>query len=265
MFEHTYYWIFGESLVALGVVSLVSLGLTFEAGFWCGQHNARRKPDRDGVSVISASMMALLSITLGMTISYAQERYESRRGFMVQEANAIGTAWLRANLIGGDEGPAIGKKIEELARLELAATVVNASEPDAVLADRRGVLQDQIWALAQTRVRRDPSYPATVTMSAINDMFDSELTERFEFEGRVPLTLSCMLLGGAILAIGAMGYQFGLTGSRHPLLVSLLLVMWTGGMVLTVDLSRPRAGSIHIDPTPLLWTIKGFGPPSPAY
>jgi hypothetical protein len=61
-----------------------------------------------------------------------------------------------------------------------------------------------------------------------------------------------------------MGYQFGLTGARHPILVSLVLVMWTGAMVLIIDLNRPRLGAIRVDPGPLLWTIQGFTAPPPS-
>jgi hypothetical protein len=72
-----------------------------------------------------------------------------------------------------------------------------------------------------------------------------------------------MLLCGALLAMGAMGYQFGLSGARHPVLVSLLLAMWTGGMALIMDLNQPRLGSIRVDPAPLVWTIQDFGGSSP--
>ena len=114
-------------------------------------------------------------------------------------------------------------------------------------------------------MQRQPSPVTTAMMTALNEMFDAELAERFAFDSRVPLTLSWMLICGALLAIGAMGYQFGLTGDRHPLLVSLMLVMWTGGMVLIADLNRPRLGAIRVDPAPLVWTIQGFTAPSPPH
>jgi hypothetical protein len=74
-----------------------------------------------------------------------------------------------------------------------------------------------------------------------------------------------MLLCGSLLAVGAMGYQFGLTEARHPVLVALLLAMWAGAMVLIVDLSRPRLGAIRVDPAPLIWTIQGFATASPPH
>ena len=65
--------------------------------------------------------------------------------------------------------------------------------------------------------------------------------------------------------IAALGYQLGLVGARYPILVSLLLLMWTGALTLIVDLNRPRLGSIHVDPAPLIWTIESFTPSSPSH
>jgi hypothetical protein len=102
-------------------------------------------------------------------------------------------------------------------------------------------------------------------ITALIEMSDEALAQRFAFDSRVPPTLTWMLLLGALLAMGAMGYQFGLAGARHPVLVSLLLAMWTGGMALIMDLNQPRLGSIRVDPAPLVWTIQGFAAPSPTH
>jgi len=69
-----------------------------------------------------------------------------------------------------------------------------------------------------------------------------------------------MLLIGAVLAIGALGFQIGVTGPRPLVLLGLMLLMWTGGLLLIVDLNRPRIGLVRVDPAPLVWTIQGFGP-----
>jgi hypothetical protein len=267
MLERAYVWLIGENLLVFGGLAFALLSLACEAGFRLGGRRARRCPNREheGVGTITASMMVLLSFTLGLAVSYAQDRAETRRGLVVVEANAIGTAWLWAKVVAGDEGPAIAKLVEELAKVELAFAVARSTEPEAEMIARREVLQDQISGLAQTVARRDPTRVTTTMITALNAMFDAALAQRFAFDNRVPPTLSWMLLCGSLLAIGAMGYQFGLTGARYPVLVSLLLVMWTGGMVLVVDLNRPRLGSMRVDPAPLVWTIQGFGTPSPPH
>jgi hypothetical protein len=267
MFERAYIGLAGENLLVFSGLAFALLTVACEAGFRLGGRRARRRPnrehEREGVGTITAAMLGLLSFTLGLTIGYAQNRAEARRGLVVQEANAIGTAWLRAKLVSSEEGSAIAKLIEELAKVELAFTVAGSTEPEAELIARREALQDQIWGLVQAVARRNPTPVTNALITALNEMFDSALAQRFAFDGRVPPTLSWMLLCGALLAIGAMGYQFGLTGARHLVLVSLLLVMWTGGMTLILDLNRPRLGTTRVDPAPLVWTIQGFAAPSP--
>ena len=193
MVERAYIWLVGENLLVLGGLTLALLGVACEAGFRLGGRRVRRRPyrehEREGVGTITASMLGLLSFTLGLTIGYAQNRAEARRGFVVQEANAIGTAWLRAKLVSGEEGPAIAELIEELAKVELAFTVAGPTESEAGLATRRGALQDRIWGLVQTVARRDPTPITTAMITAINEMFDSELAQRFAFDSRVTSTL----------------------------------------------------------------------------
>jgi hypothetical protein len=267
MLERAFIWVGGGNLLIFGGMTFALLSLACEAGFRAGGRRARRRAnrehDREGVGTITAGMMGLLSFALGLTIGYAQDRAEARRGLVVSEANAIGTAWLRAKLVRSDEGTAIAALIEDLARVDLAYISAQSTEAEAGLIAQRAALQDQIWGLAQTVARADPTSITTAMVTALNEMFDSALAQRFAFDSRVPPTLSWMLLCGALLAIGAMGYQFGLIGARHPLLVALLLVMWTGALVLILDLNRPRLGLIRVDPAPLIWTIQGFTAPSP--
>ncbi|HEY0184275.1 MAG TPA: hypothetical protein VGC09_15805, partial [Rhodopila sp.] len=177
------------------------------------------------------------------------------------EANAISTAWLRSKLIAGDEGPAMTALIEQFARIELAYVSASSFDVEPGLIARQNDLQRQIWLTAQTITRQDRSAMMASLINALINMFDAAVSERFAFESRVPSDLSWMLLAGSLLAIGAMGYHFGASGTRHVVLTSLLLVMWAGGMVLIADLNRPRIGEIRVDPAPLRWAIQGFGPP----
>jgi hypothetical protein len=266
MLERAYVWLAGENLLLFVGLAFALLSAAYEAGFRLGGRQVRgsnRERAREGVGTITAAMLGLLSFTLGLTIGYAQDRAETRRGLVVHEANAISTAWQRAQLVSSPEGPAIAALIAELAKVELTFTTAGSTEPEARLLTQHETLENQIWGLARTVAKRDATPITTALTNALNEMSDAALAQRFAFDSRVPPTLSWMLLLGALLAMGALGYQFGLVGARHPVLVSLLLAMWTGGMALIMDLNQPRLGSIRVDPAPLIWTIQGFALPSP--
>jgi hypothetical protein len=144
-------------------------------GFQLGGHRARHHPngeyDRAGVGTITASMMGLMSFTLGLTIGYAQDRAETRRGLVVHEASAISSAWLRAKLVRGDEGRTIGELIEQFAKIELAFTVAQSTGPEAELLVQRQELKNRIWELMRTVMWDDPPPTSTALSNALSEMF----------------------------------------------------------------------------------------------
>jgi hypothetical protein len=251
-----------SSLVFFGLLVLVLLYSANEIGFLIGLWRARHRPahERDlaGIGTITAGMLGLLAFTLGLTINIAQARFEARRSLVIQEANSIRTAWLRSKLIPGDEGAAITALIETITKVELAYVSADSFDAEPELIARQTQLQTQIWDAVQVVAHRDPSWNTGALISAVIDMFNAARSERFAFESEVPADLSWMLMGGSLLAIGALGYHLGASGSRQLVLTSLLLVMWAGGMVLIADLNRPRIGAIRVDPAPMQWTIQDF-------
>jgi hypothetical protein len=262
MLEPTFDWLLNTHVLLFGLMCFLLLCLVAEVGFQLGGLSRRRHPCQEreltGVGTITAGMLGLLAFTLGITIGIAQNRYEARRDLVVQEANAIGTAWLRAHL-AGEEGPALAALIEDYARARLAYTTADTKASEPELIARTNALQTGIWAKAQAVAARAPTAVTATLINALNDMFDQSLAQRFAFESKMPPSLAWMLLIGSVLAIGAMGFQLGLAGTRQVLLVALLLLMWAGAMMLIVDMNRPRIGGIRVNPAPLLWTIQGFG------
>jgi hypothetical protein len=184
---------------------------------------------------------------------------------VVVEANAIGTAWLRAGLVRGAEGPELRRLLEEYARLRLDYMQAGPNaEREAALNRATAAAQAAIWAPAQAAALRDPTPVMAGVIASLNDTFDAALSQRYAFESRVPAHILWLLLGGSVLAVGAVGGQLGLGPQRHLVLSVLLMAMWTGGMLLIVDLNRPRQGQIRVDAAPMIWTLQGFGPPAAA-
>jgi hypothetical protein len=150
-------------------------------------------------------------------------------------------------------------KIEEYARLRLDFTTAPAGRDVSGLLSRGNALQNDIWRMAETVAHRSPNTITTSLINALNEMFDLAASQRFAYQSQVPRQLLRALFVGAVLTIGALGYQFGLGGRRPFILAALLLMMWSGGIVLILDLSEPRRGDIRVDAAPLEWTIQSFG------
>ncbi len=249
-------------LVATAVFLFLSLTLAVDVGYRLGRLAVNKHPaksgDTSGVSTLTAGMLGLLAFTLSLSINFAQNRYEARRELVLAEANAISTAWLRTKLIGGDEGPAIAAQIEDYAKARLDFTIAASDADVPPLVTRTNALRSDIWQTIRVVAHREPNPVTTALINALNDMFDYSASQRFAHESRVPAQLMMALYCGALLTMGALGYQFGLAGKRQVVVSSLLLLMWSGGMMLMLELSQPRMGDIRVEAEPLVWTIQGF-------
>ena len=136
------------SLWVVAIALLLVLVVASEAGFRLGERHARRGgvDDRQlaSTATLIGGMLAMLAFALGLTISFAENRYEGRRLLVVQEANTIGTAWLRARLVGADEGNAIAGLIEDYTRVRIEYTSAGLAGPVSDLIAKTGVLQTKM-------------------------------------------------------------------------------------------------------------------------
>jgi hypothetical protein len=250
-------------LAALFVLLLLLAAL--EIGVQIGKFVSRRRMPTDGekssVNFSTAGMMGLLAFLLGVSLSMASDRYQQRRDSVLAEANAIGTVWLRASVATGAEGVAMRRLLREYTETRIA--VVNGS-PEAAeterLIQRTNSLQSEIWRIASGVAERSPTPISGLLLSSLNDMIDLSLTNRRNFNSHVPPYILRLLLTVSIFAVGAVGYGFGLVGTRQPGLSILLLGAWTLAIVLIIDVDRPQAGQVRVSPEPLVWTLQGFGP-----
>lgn len=257
-----------RGMLPLGAFLLALLLLANELGFRIGRWRAiaRAEAVESTMGMLTTGMLGLLAFTLGLTISIAESRYEARRDLVVAEANAIGTAWLRAGLVRGPEGAEIRRELEDYARIRLDYTRAGPdAAAEAALNAGTSAAQARIWALGQAATLRDPSPVMAGLVAALNETFNAALAQRFAYESRAPSHIQWLLLVGSLLSVGAIGLQLGLGPQRHLVLSVLLMVMWTGGMLLIIDLNRPRQGNVRVDPAPLVWTLQGFtGSAAPA-
>ena len=248
-----------------GLFVLLLLLLALEVGVQLGKFTARRHAPTDSekssVNFATAGMMGLLAFLLGVSLSMASDRYQQRRDSVLAEANAIGTAWLRATVATGAEGEAMQRLLRDYAETRIAV-VRGSSDPAEVdrLNQRTNSIQNELWQMARTVAERSPTPISGLLLSSLNEMIDLSLTNRRNFTSHVPAYVLRLLLTVSVFAVGAVGYGFGLVGSRQPGLSVLLLGVWTLAIVLIIDIDRPQSGQVRISPAPLVWTLQGFGP-----
>ena len=170
------------SLFAFAVLLWVAQMLAHEAGYWFGSRRRARGGEvhAEGVAVVVGGMLSLLAFVLALTLSFANSRFSERVEGTLAEANAIGTAWLRAEAIGHVRGPEIARLLEEYTQVR-RDYVSEGKDRAAIdeLNQRTNALQSKIWGHMAAIVREQPNPVSTSLMTALNDAFDQATAERF--------------------------------------------------------------------------------------
>jgi hypothetical protein len=246
------------SLPGFAAVLFLLQLLAKELGYALGRRGGRGDAPTEGVGVVVTSMLGLLAFVLGLTLAYANTRFQERRQVTLTEAQSIGTSWLRAHAVGQSQGLKIAGLLEEYARIRLDFIRMPPEVELAKVNERTDALQAEIWSYLGNLVqdRRDPV--ASSLLTSLNETFDLATAQRHAFDSGPAAQLVVLLLAMTLASMGGLGYQFGLRGRPLRTMTLLLLGMWTAVLVLIIDLGAPRVGGIRTDAGPLLWTIESF-------
>ena len=256
----------GLSIPAIVVLFAVVSLVCYEVGFRLGRWWQDREPgEQEGpTGVIVGGLLGLMAFLLAITMGMASERFDTRRGLVMEEANAIRAAYLQADYLP----PASGDELKVLLA-EYAPRRIASNDRTVVMEDIQAgqVLRDRMWDI-QAAVAQS-GYSADL-MSALGDTLTEVATvaERREIAGlhaRVPETILWVLLIGSALSVGMLGYSAGLT-RRRSFMTAVILILALGAVTaLVIDLDRPQDGFLRVSQLPLVdvrqW-IEGQAPAS---
>jgi hypothetical protein len=214
----------------------------------------RRRVHKEGShtevpSTVIGAVFALLGLLIAFTFSGAYSRFDIRRQLIVQETNAIGTAYLRLDLLPASSQASLREKFRAYAacRASFFEKLTNASETRNEL-DRAGALQKEIWTQAVAE-SADPQYQSArlLLLPALNDMIDIMTTRTVAVQTHPPLLIWAMLFSISIACAGLTGYRAGVSG--HPGYMYNILLALTTSCVLyvTLDIEYPRFGLVRLD------------------
>ena len=238
-------------------VSLLALALLFgmlallELGRRIGIRRMAQEIEgaRAGVGAVEGAIFALLGLLIAFTFSGAASRFDSRRQLIVEETNAIGTAYLRIDLLPPNSQLALR---EAFRRYVDARRDVYRKLPDIPAAKeelaRSTALQGEIWTQAVTACRAEGAQSATMLLlPALNQMFDITTTRTMATQMHPPTIIYVMLAVLALASSLLAGY--GMAGGKTRSWIHIIgfaaIVAVT--MYVILDLEYPRLGLIHVD------------------
>jgi hypothetical protein len=220
---------------------------------------------KEPFGVLQAALLGVVGLILAFGLSLAVTRYENRRDAVVDEANTIGTTFLRAQTLPEpmrSRSLALLKTYGENA-VSLADNIPGSSQERATI-DREEGLQRRLWALNGEALAIQPVDSAPrLYEETLNEMIDAQATRVAGLNNRVPNAVLVLEVLGAALALGLLGAYLAIVG-RGVVAVSLAAVLVTGLLFVTCDLDRPTRGPIQVPDTALKAVVESMQPPPAA-
>jgi hypothetical protein len=250
-------------IVGVFVVFVIVTLLCYEGGFRVGRWYQERTPgEQEGpTGMIVGSILALLAFLLAVTMSMASDRFDARRGIVLDEANSIGTTYLRAGYLPEPASSQIRELLREYVPLRIVVT--DQTNLAADIQHSQEILT-KLWTISEGVAKTtDQGDLVSLYLDSLNETIDLHETRiTAGLYSRVPETVLLLLIVGSALSIGMVGYSAGLT-ERRSLLSAVVLAIALGAVIMIlVDLDRPREGFIQVSQQPLIDLQQQIGPPA---
>lgn len=230
---------------------LAGVLLCVEIGRRLGRRHVARDPEgaQLGTGALDAGVYGLLGLLLAFTFSGAATRFDARRELTGKEANAIGTAYLRLDMLPADTQGPLREKFRAYVDSRIA-TYGKLPDIAAAYAEfaRSRQLQDQIWGEAVAATRRSDALTSLLVLPPINEMIDISTTQLVAAETHPPAVIFVML--GAMALVSSLLAGYGLAAAkktRHVLHVVVFAGVLACSAYVILDLEYPRLGLIRVE------------------
>jgi len=252
-------------LWAVYVVTVV-LALVFaEIGFRLAVWLQRRDPD-SGTTPISGTvvggMLGLMAFLLAFCIGIVINQHNGRKAMVVEEANAVGTAYLRAGFLGDSDRDLSRNLLREYVEIRLAV-----ADDESVLEStltRSEEIHGELWSIVEDTVHQgQDSDIMALLVASINDVIDVHSLRLAAVALRLPELLWLVLYAATMLSFLLVGVSSGADGKRDPLAILLFALALIAVLMIIIDLDRPQQGLLTVSQTALSDLLRQMTTPMP--
>lgn len=226
--------------------------LSFDAGFRLGERRKRSGSREPGepLGAMVASTLGLLAFLMGFTFNIAVGRFDDRRIAVLDEANAIGTTYLRAEFLAAPHRDKVRQLLTKY--VEVRRDGINQDKLKALTTSSQ-TIQEELWVEATAAAKENPSPITALFVNSLNEVIDlhsKRLT--YGLHARVPAPVWMCLLLVSIFAMCGVGYYSGVIGKRSWIEPIVLISAYAIVILLVADLDRPKQGLIQTSQQPML-------------
>jgi hypothetical protein len=239
------------------VVSFVLMS----AAAWIGSGILRRRKPmdndaREDFGVVQSATLTLLALVIGFSLSMAVGRYDQRKNYEEEEANAIGTEYLRANLLPDNEAAAVRSLLAKYLEQRILFYQVRDSERLAEVNSTTSQLEDQMWVELKNAAAAQPNPVTALAVAGMNDVINTQGYTQAAWWNRVPISAWALMVLIGALANVMVGYSARSAKPHKYILIMPLVVSIS--VMLIADIDSPRTGIIRVVPQNLLSTAQSM-------
>lgn len=245
-------FLYAYNSLAIVLTLFVLTMIANEAGYRVGLRHLPKVDEgtRSQTNSIQAAMLGLLALLLGFTFTMALQRFDTRSQAVIDEANAIGTAYLRTELLPDELRTEARDLFDEYLQLRVQMQALDLTRTE----DRRSAkaalsrLQHRLWDVSLRATEIDPRPSTTgLLIQSLNSMFDAYASRDAALQKHVPEVVLLVLFAVFMIAGSVLGYAGGLHGARPVLATVAMTVLIILVIFLILDLDRPRRGLIRVN------------------
>jgi hypothetical protein len=234
------------------LVSMAGLWLaTWTGGSIFGRRRVLDEQSRSDFTSVAGAILTLLGLIIGFTFSMAVSRYDLRKTYEEAEANAIGTEFVRTELLPGADGGRIRVLLTRYVDLRIKNYEASDEAEISGLKDQTGQLQDQLWSATRSAAATQPSPLTALAVAGMNDVLNSQGYTQAAWWNRIPR--SAWWLMAAIAIIGCMLVGYGAQSfEAEAYFIWVLPVVISISFFLIADIDSPRNGLVRVNPQNLI-------------
>jgi hypothetical protein len=238
-----------SSLVMLGLVAgiLLSIEVGYQIGLrhWVGVPAGARAVS----ATLEASVFGVMGLLIAFTFYGAGARFDIRRNLIAEEANMIGTAYLRLDLLPAQSQPVLRNLFRQYLRSRLAVyqAVPDVKAVSAAL-DRSAAVQNKVWSEAVEAAKQCGPAEKALVLTSLNEMIDITTVRTTALITHPPAAVFAMLALTVVASSALAGYTMSTAGIRDRVFVAAFALVLGAALYVILDYEFPRVGLIRIDP-----------------
>jgi hypothetical protein len=219
---------------------------------WVGWTVLRRRYELDeqvrgDFSIVLTASLTLLGLIISFTFSIATSRYDQRKNYEEAEANAIGTEYVRADLLPAAAADKVRSLLKSYLRERILYYETYDGEALRGIDARTSKLQSELWGTVAPAAMAQPNQVVALVVSGMNDVLNSQGYSHAAFLYRIPTAAWILMLAIAICCNLLVG--FGAHGGVHaPRMLPILPLLASVAFMLIADIDTPRKGIIRVLP-----------------